>query len=334
MAYIEKRGKNWRARIERVGYRVISKTFRTKALAEAWARDIEATMDKGGVVSGRHQGTVADLFNRFSEEVCPSRKGKRWEQVRIKKLLREDWTLKRATELLPEDIQRWRDRSLKRISGSSVSREMKLCSSIYNYAIKEWRLPLQVNPFKMVIKPKENPHRTRTYRQEETDALLAALGYSKGMVLRLASHYTAMAMLLALATSMRIGEICALRVADANIEERYLLVRDSKNGTARYIPLTKDAIELVKHLIKGRKETELLTKYTKGTISLRFREARNTLGLTDLHFHDTRHTATTQIAKKLSNVLELAAVTGHKDLRSLQVYYNPVPGDLADKMDG
>jgi integrase len=34
--------------------------------------------------------------------------------------------------------------------------------------------------------------------------------------------------------------------------------------------------------------------------------------LADVHFHDTRHEAASRLANKLSNVLELSAVTGHK----------------------
>ena len=46
-----------------------------------------------------------------------------------------------------------------------------------------------------------------------------------------------------------------------------------------------------------------------------------------------RHAAATSLSKKLSNVLELSAVTGHKSLAMLKIYYQPDPTDLADKLD-
>jgi integrase len=55
--------------------------------------------------------------------------------------------------------------------------------------------------------------------------------------------------------------------------------------------------------------------------------------LDDVHFHDTRHEAASRLAEKLSNVLELSAVTGHKDLRMLKRYYHPRAEDLAKKLD-
>ncbi|MEO8723461.1 MAG: tyrosine-type recombinase/integrase [Sphingobium sp.] len=64
-----------------------------------------------------------------------------------------------------------------------------------------------------------------------------------------------------------------------------------------------------------------------------FREAKRDVGLAHIHFHDSRREAATTMAAKLSNVLELAAVTGHKSLSMLQIYYKPKPADLAAKLD-
>lgn len=54
--------------------------------------------------------------------------------------------------------------------------------------------------------------------------------------------------------------------------------------------------------------------------------------LDDLHFHDMRHKAASRLADKLPNVLELSAVTGHRDLRMLKRYYHPRAEDLAKKL--
>jgi integrase len=62
-----------------------------------------------------------------------------------------------------------------------------------------------------------------------------------------------------------------------------------------------------------------------------FRKLRKKLGIEDLRFHDTRHEATSRLSKKL-HVLELAATIGHRDLKSLMVYYNPTADELADKL--
>jgi integrase len=53
--------------------------------------------------------------------------------------------------------------------------------------------------------------------------------------------------------------------------------------------------------------------------------------LTDLHFHDLRHEATSRLAEKLQ-LHELMKVTGHKGTRMLARYYHPRAEDLARKL--
>ena len=60
--------------------------------------------------------------------------------------------------------------------------------------------------------------------------------------------------------------------------------------------------------------------------------ARKLAGVTDLRIHDGRHEGTTKLAEKLQNVLELSAVTGHKDLKSLKRYFNPRAAEMARKL--
>ena len=64
-----------------------------------------------------------------------------------------------------------------------------------------------------------------------------------------------------------------------------------------------------------------------------FRKAKKKALIGDLHFHDTRREATTRLAKIL-DVMELARITGHTELRILQAaYYAPKVEDLASKLD-
>ena len=47
MAVIQKRGDSYRVLIRKKGHAAVSKTFKTKALAERWARDTEYKIDEG-----------------------------------------------------------------------------------------------------------------------------------------------------------------------------------------------------------------------------------------------------------------------------------------------
>ena len=67
-------------------------------------------------------------------------------------------------------------------------------------------------------------------------------------------------------------------------------------------------------------------------ISALFRKYIRQTNIQNLRFHDTRHEAVTRLSKKL-NVLELAKMIGHRDLKSLQIYYNATATELSAMLD-
>lgn len=64
-----------------------------------------------------------------------------------------------------------------------------------------------------------------------------------------------------------------------------------------------------------------------------FRKAVKRSGLVDLHFHDSRHEATTRLARKL-DVLDFALMGGWKDVNLLRkVYYNATGEEIAARLN-
>jgi len=51
-------------------------------------------------------------------------------------------------------------------------------------------------------------------------------------------------------------------------------------------------------------------------------------GIEDLLFHDIRHETITRLVNKL-DVMGLARMTGHRDLKLLMIYYNAPPAKIA-----
>jgi integrase len=93
------------------------------------------------------------------------------------------------------------------------------------------------------------------------------------------------------------------------------------------VPLSSRAREILEAVGKN-------FRLTTAQLDALFRKARDRAGLVDLHFHDSRRTALTRLSKRL-DALELARVSGHRDLRILlQVYYAPSVEDLAAKLGG
>lgn len=81
MATITKRRGNWFAQVRRKGHEPLYQTFKAKADAQAWAREQEAIIDKGGIATSSsllRNTTLGQLVDRYvrvviqraSERVC------------------------------------------------------------------------------------------------------------------------------------------------------------------------------------------------------------------------------------------------------------------------
>lgn len=338
MASITKyRGNTWRAVVRRTGYRSVSSTFNTKALAEAWARKIEAEMDQRVYrdVKATAADTVRAVFERFRDEVAGTRRGAKWDILRINYLLRTvDFADRRLDQLTPEDLRDWRNNRLKEVSAPSVNRELNLISGIFSHAIKEWSAPMPQNPVRLVSRPVgADRARSRRFTQQDIDAVLKASGWAEDKKPQKGREYVGWAMLLAIETAMRLGELASIRVQDFDPANRAVHLELTKNGDARSVPLSSKALKWLEFLAEGRKPDDKIFPLAGASLGVYFRQICDFANLKDLHFHDTRHEAATRLSKKLANVLELSAVTGHRSLASLKRYYNPTALELAAKLE-
>jgi integrase len=125
---------------------------------------------------------------------------------------------------------------------------------------------------------------------------------------------------------MRLGELCKLTNEDIDLQNRFVTLKDTKNGEKRHVPLTLKAVELFKKVINSKLTLD------PGVGSTLFRRATRFAQIDDLTFHDTRHEGLTRLARKL-DVLDLARMVGHRDPRSLMIYYNPTPSEIAARLD-
>ena len=324
MASIDKRPNGtYRARVFRNG-KMHSATRDTLAAARAWAQELEGDIDRGGHKPGKH--TVADAVERFRDVYTPTRRGARWEALRLSKFLRDhpDVTRERLDTLTPDPFIAWKSRRLRQVSPGSVLRELNLWQSVIEYARIELRW-IKTNPVKDVARPDKPPSRRRRVSDAEARTLCKALGYFGGEPEN-TSQRVALAFLFAIETGMRSGEITSLEWVD--VYPKFAHLSKTKNGDDRDVPLSPHARELLALLPKDARR---VFNVDNGTRDKLFRDARDRAKLDGLTFHDSRHEATTRLARKL-DVLDLAAVIGHRDLRSLRTYYNPTADELADRL--
>lgn len=321
MASIYKRGKVWRAQISIKGQPPKSGTFKTKQEAQDWAHETEKELRSlAGGVSLTH--TVKDAFDRYAREVSPGKRGARWELLRLDALAKDTLANVKLFDLRPSDIAGWRDRRLKSVSGSTVNREMNLISNVFNIAVKEWHW-LKESPTKDVRRPREAPPRDRIIAPGEIETLCLVLGFDGTHIETIGARVGAV-FLFCIETAMRSGEACSL--GPSAVRGRVAHLEMTKNGFPRDVPLSKKALEL--WALTGGQGFGL----TSRQVDANFRKARAKTGIDDVVFHDTRHTAITRLAKKM-DVLALARMTGHKDIKQLMTYYNESAEEMANYLD-
>ena len=328
MAAFRKRSGGWRAEVCIKGVRT-SATFTTKQEARAWASQEETRLreDSSGKVPNK---PFRDLLDRYSREVSSTKRGARREQKMINVILRDPVANVSLRALAPTDIAAWRDRRLNQVSGSTVVREMTILRHACSVARREWGW-LRVNPVSDVRRPAAAAARTRRPTAEETEKLLDTLGYSGEAPPGTASARIGAAYLFAIETAMRAGEICSLEWQHVN--ERHVHLPLTKNGYARDVPLSAEARRIIEQLRTVNGDGETVFDVSTASLDALFRKARARANIEDLHFHDTRREALTRLSK-IFDVMELARISGHRDLRILQnVYYAPSVIDLAAKLD-
>ena len=307
-----------------VGGQRRSKTFDTKRLAQAWVAEM-VTKDTGVALLN---STLADLSARYEREVSEAKKGARWEMIRLKMYERDYPKLfaRKLSSIQREDIEQLIDDRLKQVKPSTVNRDLNLIANLFTQA-RRWRM-MTHNPMADIKRPKDPPPRDRRISQEEIDRLLVALDHVDGAQPRTQRQKVATAFLIALETAMRQGEICKVTWDDVHLDERYVFLPHTitKTGVQRNVPLSKEAVRLIGTLPKEKEE---MLGVSAGVVSTMFRKAVADSAIDNLTFHDSRHEATTRLAQKLP-VLDLARVTGHRDIKQLMTYYNKDARELAD----
>lgn len=294
----------WQVQIFRQGIRK-SATFDQKGAAVAWAGRTEAEIMAGsrGEIPNL---TFGALLERYDREVSARKKGARWESVRLKALGRDRMALVKLRAFGPAHVSDWRERRLQAVSGASVRREWNLLSHACTYAVREWGW-LKSNPFKGLSRPAGNKPRARISTPDEI-ALLSEK----------ASPQMRRVIAFAVETGMRAGEIASR----PEVRGRVAYLLDSKNGTAREVPLSAAALEAWGDGITMK----------ASSISALFAQLCAEVGIKGLTFHDLRRTAIVRLAHKLQP-MDLAKMVGHKDLRvTLNTYYRSDPEKVADKL--
>ncbi|WP_144636040.1 tyrosine-type recombinase/integrase [Bordetella genomosp. 13] len=331
MATIQKRGEyQYQVEIRRKGYPRQTKTFDSKAQAEAWAREQEHKMDIGQFRDLRPmaQVTLDDALARYMDQVVPKKAlgGQRNERNRIRLLRKHPLAKRLMTSLQAADFVQYRDARLDAVdSPNTVRLELALLSHLYSTAIKEWSWPL-VHVMKDVKRPSPRDGRERRLVGNEEERLLA-VAHDETIRKPL---WLGACIRLALATGLRACELLTLQWTQVDFVHGVLHLTKAVNGNKRSVGLSYEATGYLKQL-PHMGERVVQGYWETGKLDGDFKAACVAAGIVDLRFHDLRHEAASRFAPHMMPQ-ELAKIMGWKTLQMAMRYYNPSAREIAEKV--
>jgi integrase len=347
MASITQRGKRFLVRVRRDGYPTVTQTFTKRADAAAWGRQVEADMEAGRwALEAQAVPTLSAAIGEYRTTVAVRMKGAADYAYRFDIFEALPFAAKPINEVTPFDLSKWRDQLAKTRKPATVVRLLAMLSAVFTWAMKE-RGWIKSNPACMVARPRVLDRRERVLSDEERGFLMAAAATSKAAWLH-------PVLVLLMNSAMRRGEVFGLRRADVDFGASVARLADTKNGSAREVPLCPRSLTALRELAGAAHQeagAALVPVGDAGSVSTRFvvtvRRARRAYEeacleagiepapgfLADARLHDLRHHAITQWATTGALSLpELMAVSGHKTPRMLTRYTHLSASALAGKL--
>jgi integrase len=206
---------------------------------------------------------------------------------------------------------------------ATVRHHLMMLKHTFTMAVK-WGL-LPSNSLRDVHLPvKVNNARLRYLSPEEIDRLLAVCPtHLKRLVLT------------ALHAGMRKTEILTLRWEQVNLEQRFVLLLDTKNGESRGVPLTETIGGVLREIRSEQEQAGLSSPWVfpnpltgkpyRHDIKTAWYTALKKTEITDFRFHDLRHTCASYLRMQGVDLLTIAEILGHKDLKMTRRYAHVAP---------
>jgi integrase len=333
---------NWRAQVRRKG-RYICGTFRRHKDADEWALDNERRIDRGEAPrpSGRTDpstfGDLIDLHLSDLQEVGKT--------ARRSKAFSLDALKKKLGNVPISDLNRarlvtfGRDRAKEGAGPVTISADMGYIKTIIAHAAAVHGIAASIESVdlaRIALKRLgligKSKSRDRRPTQDELDRIFSYLEGNPRQLIPVARIAR-----FAIATAMRLDEICRIRWQDVNELTKTVIVRDRKDprdkvGNHQKVPFLNaagfDAWAILQEQRKITGDGERIFPFSSPSVGTAFRRACQELEIDDLHFHDLRHEAASRLFEAGFRIEQVALVTGHRDWKMLKRYTHLRPEDL------
>ena len=322
-----------------------TETFASGALAKRWLAEKRASVDLGQFRDTRiEQNTsIRSLIETYRDRKMQNRESDRIGHIpylldsAIARLSVADWK--------PKDVREFRDgMEADGYAPATVVKRMNLLASVIQYAISELGITtVNYASGKVIQRPagadKKRDRRLmpadREHNQSEEERLTQAVSDAS-------FPEDVWLVRWGIESACRLSESLGLDWSDVDFDKRTIRIHVTKNEKHRKIrgaeirPISPTAVQVLIDKLSGNEKPthgRVFPGVSAKPFSMRFNRFTSRAGLADLTYHDLRHEATSRLARIITNPLDLMRFTGHRDIKSLNRYYQPDPSDLAKLFD-
>jgi integrase len=339
MASITERSGKWRALVRMAGHSKCA-TFSSRAAAKQWAARVEGEIEElraSGIMQPRGL-TVGDLIDRYTRELYPAKQWGRSKSADLAVLKKKLGHVAADKINAAHIVNVFRDRHNEGAGPVTISAQAGYLVGVLKVARSLWHLDVPVQAAQdarsalcnVGLVGKSNRRDRRV-----TDAEIAKI--IEHFEKRSTQAPYADLVRFAVATGMRISEVCRLSWRDLNESNKTIVIRERKHprdklGNDQVVPLLDvggfDAFAIAKRQPRG---TARIFPFSEKTISSVFPRHMKMLGLEDLHLHDLRHEAISRLFEAGYRIEQVALVSGHRDWGMLRRYTHVRAADLHRK---
>lgn len=227
-----------------------------------------------------------------------------------------------AADLSPQDVDAWIS-AHKEWSPGTKNRYKATLGRALQLEVVSGRLTRNVA--RLVTARREDNTRVRWLSDDEEARIVAAI--KKRCPGQLP------AFLVALHTGMRQGEQFSLQWDQVDLDRKRIFLERTKSGKNREIPMSETCHKLLTKLSKDKKnEWVFQASRRKGKLTNPRKWFINVLEaakVTNLHWHDLRHTFCSRLVMRGIDILTVSKLAGHGEVSTTQRYAHLSPEHLA-----
>jgi integrase len=304
--HFDKAEKRWRFSFNRI---IAGQRHRaTKLLPVGWSKakaqeyEQKETARLFSLANGKssHRRTIEEAIEIYCSERLPELKS---GENQLREYAQCYWVYEgKFIDELPEVVATYRKES--GLSPATIKIRMAYVRSACRYAYKFHKF-CDHDPAERVNMPTVNNARQVYASRKEVLQIARAIKWRSIRA----------AFLIAFYSGMRLAEI--LR---ADIKDGMFQLKDTKNGDPRTIPIHYRLAWCVKHMP---------IQPARSTVQQHIKRAMLVCGHTDLHFHDMRHSAASEMINADVDLYTVGGVLGHKSAQSTKRYSHLATATLA-----